>query len=62
MTKRGEPWAIATLEDLEGAIEVLFFPQTFEQVRNLLRRGPDLRGPRAGSTGATTSRRSMRWR
>ena len=36
-TKQGKPWAIATLEDLEGAIEVLFFPQTFEQVRNLLR-------------------------
>jgi DNA polymerase III subunit alpha len=36
-TKQGKPWALATLEDLEGAIEVLFFPQTFEQVRNLLR-------------------------
>ncbi len=39
-TKQGKPWALATMEDLEGAIEVLFFPQTFEQVRNLLR--PDL--------------------
>ncbi len=39
-TKQGKPWALATLEDLEGSIEVLFFPQTFEQVRNLLR--PDL--------------------
>jgi DNA polymerase-3 subunit alpha len=36
-TKQGKPWALATIEDLEGAIEVLFFPQTFEQVRNLLR-------------------------
>jgi DNA polymerase III subunit alpha len=36
-TKQGKPWALATIEDLEGAIEVLFFPQTFEQVRNVLR-------------------------
>jgi DNA polymerase-3 subunit alpha len=31
MTKQGSPWAIATIEDLEGAIEVLFFPQTYAQ-------------------------------
>ena len=31
MTKQGSPWAIATVEDLEGAIEVLFFPQTYAQ-------------------------------
>jgi DNA polymerase-3 subunit alpha len=31
MTRQGSPWAIATLEDLEGAIEVLFFPQTYAQ-------------------------------
>jgi DNA polymerase III subunit alpha len=31
MTKQGNPWAIATVEDLEGAIEVLFFPQTYQQ-------------------------------
>ncbi|HXR41216.1 MAG TPA: OB-fold nucleic acid binding domain-containing protein, partial [Acidothermaceae bacterium] len=31
MTKQGSPWAIATVEDLEGAIEVLFFPQTYQQ-------------------------------
>jgi DNA polymerase-3 subunit alpha len=31
MTKQGNPWAIATLEDLEGSIEVLFFPQTYQQ-------------------------------
>jgi DNA polymerase III subunit alpha len=31
MTKQGNPWAIATVEDLEGAIEVLFFPQTYAQ-------------------------------
>jgi DNA polymerase-3 subunit alpha len=31
MTKQGAPWAIATVEDLEGAIDVLFFPQTYQQ-------------------------------
>ncbi len=31
MTKQGSPWAIASVEDLEGAIDVLFFPQTYAQ-------------------------------
>jgi DNA polymerase-3 subunit alpha len=31
MTKRGDSWATATLEDLEGAIEVLFFPACYQQ-------------------------------
>jgi DNA polymerase-3 subunit alpha len=30
MTKRGDPWAIVTLEDLEGAIDVMFFPSTYQ--------------------------------
>ncbi len=30
VTKQGNPWATATLEDLGGAIEVLFFPQTYQ--------------------------------
>jgi DNA polymerase III subunit alpha len=30
VTKQGSPWAAATLEDLEGAIEVLFFPATYQ--------------------------------
>ena len=29
VTKQGNSWAVATLEDLEGAIEVMFFPQTY---------------------------------
>jgi len=29
VTREGKPWAAATLEDLEGAIEVLFFPATY---------------------------------
>jgi DNA polymerase III subunit alpha len=31
VTRQGSPWATATLEDLEGAIEVLFFPATYAQ-------------------------------
>ncbi|MFN8076354.1 MAG: DNA polymerase III subunit alpha [Kineosporiaceae bacterium] len=30
MTKQGKQWAIATVEDLNGSIEVLFFPQSYE--------------------------------
>jgi len=29
VTRDGNPWAAATLEDLEGAIEVLFFPKAY---------------------------------
>lgn len=36
MTKAGNPWAIATVEDLEGAIEVLFFPQNYLAVQTVL--------------------------
>ncbi|HEU4349922.1 MAG TPA: DNA polymerase III subunit alpha [Actinoplanes sp.] len=32
VNKTGAPWASAVLEDLEGSIEVLFFPQTYAQV------------------------------
>jgi len=32
VTKVGAPWAQAALEDLEGAIEVMFFPATYAQV------------------------------
>jgi DNA polymerase-3 subunit alpha len=31
VTRQGSTWAAATLEDTEGAIEVLFFPATFAQ-------------------------------
>jgi DNA polymerase-3 subunit alpha len=36
LTKNGNPWAIATVEDLDGAIEVLFFPQTYLKVSHVL--------------------------
>jgi DNA polymerase-3 subunit alpha len=29
MTKQGNPWAMVVLEDLEGAVEVMFFPQSY---------------------------------
>ncbi|SOD74309.1 DNA polymerase III alpha subunit [Jatrophihabitans sp. GAS493] len=32
VTKAGAPWAQATLEDLEGSIDVMFFPATYAQV------------------------------
>jgi DNA polymerase-3 subunit alpha len=36
VTRQGSPWAAATLEDLEGAIEVLFFPATYAQCMALV--------------------------
>jgi DNA polymerase-3 subunit alpha len=32
VTKQGNAWAIAVLEDLEGAIEAMFFPSTYQLV------------------------------
>ncbi|MFL6161187.1 MAG: DNA polymerase III subunit alpha [Jatrophihabitantaceae bacterium] len=32
MTKDGKPWAQVVLEDLEGSVEVLFFPQSYAQI------------------------------
>ena len=32
ITKQGKSWASANLEDLEGSVEVLFFPNTYELV------------------------------
>ncbi|GIF62089.1 DNA-directed DNA polymerase [Asanoa ishikariensis] len=36
ITKQGKVWASATLEDLDGGIEVLFFPNTYELVADRL--------------------------
>ncbi|HEY2549793.1 MAG TPA: DNA polymerase III subunit alpha [Streptosporangiaceae bacterium] len=36
VTRQGSAWAAATLEDLEGAIEVLFFPATYQQCLTLV--------------------------
>ncbi|PID55258.1 MAG: DNA polymerase III subunit alpha [Micrococcales bacterium] len=37
LTKQGKTWAIASLEDLDGSIEVLFFPKVYEAVSTALR-------------------------
>ncbi len=36
VTKQGSPWAAATLEDLEGAIEILFFPSTYQAALTMI--------------------------
>ena len=36
ITKRGDPWATITLEDLDGAIEVLLFPSAYSLASTLL--------------------------
>lgn len=36
ITKRGDPWAMVTLEDLEGAIDVLLFPSSYQLASTLL--------------------------
>ncbi len=33
VTKQGNPWAIATIEDLSGSVEVLFFPRSYETIQ-----------------------------
>ncbi|MEO7124967.1 MAG: DNA polymerase III subunit alpha [Nakamurella sp.] len=32
LTKKGDPWATATLEDLTGGVEVAFFPKVYAEV------------------------------
>ncbi|NYJ00994.1 DNA polymerase-3 subunit alpha [Nocardioides thalensis] len=36
ITKKGDPWAMITLEDLEGAIDVLLFPSAYQLASPLL--------------------------
>ena len=35
-TKKGDAWAIVTVEDLEASVEVLLFPKAYELVSNVL--------------------------
>ncbi|MGN6162687.1 MAG: DNA polymerase III subunit alpha [Marmoricola sp.] len=37
VTKRGDPWALVTIEDLEGAVDVLMFPKAYTLAAGLLR-------------------------
>ncbi|WP_052851804.1 DNA polymerase III subunit alpha [Streptomyces avicenniae] len=36
MTKQGNPWAIATVEDLAGSIDCMFFPATYQLISTQL--------------------------
>lgn len=36
VTKQGNAWAIATIEDLSGSVEVLFFPRAYESISTYL--------------------------
>ena len=54
VTKQGDVWAIATIEDLEGAIEVMFFPQTYNLFATSLAEDADGRGQGPAATGGTT--------
>ena len=36
VTKQGNTWAVATVEDLEGAVEAMFFPATYQLVATQL--------------------------
>ena len=44
ITKRGDAWAMVTLEDLDGAIDVLLFPSAYQLAEHLSRRGRDHHG------------------
>jgi DNA polymerase III subunit alpha len=35
-TKTGQPYVVGTIEDLQGGIDVIFFPQTYQQFGELL--------------------------
>jgi DNA polymerase-3 subunit alpha len=53
-TKNGDRMAFATLEDMEGAVELTIFPETFRQTAPHLKSGVPLlvRGKLEGSPGA----------
>jgi DNA polymerase III subunit alpha len=36
ITRKGDTWAIATLEDLEGSVDLLVFPSTYQTAATLL--------------------------
>ncbi|MCD4557063.1 DNA polymerase III subunit alpha [Schaalia sp. lx-100] len=36
VTKQGNPWAVAVVEDLSGSVEVLFFPRAYETIQSYL--------------------------
>ena len=58
MTKKGNPWAIATVEDLDGAIECLFFPQAYLTVSHDARQDLVVRRARPAQPARRRPRRS----
>ena len=53
ITKKGDPMAIATLEDLQGQIDAVLFPRTWRQVSEMVQEGNVIRvaGKVDGSRG-----------
>lgn len=61
MTKQGNAWAIATVEDLAGSIECMFFPATYQLVSTQLVEDTVV-FVKAASTSARTSPGWSPWR
>ena len=59
--QEGQPLGDRDVEDLEGAIEVLFFPQTYQLCRTLLAEDARRRRPRPARPPRGRRRRSSRW-
>ena len=55
ITKRGDAWAMVTLEDLDGAIDVLLFPSAYQLASTLPHRGRDHHGQGPALAAARTS-------
>jgi DNA polymerase-3 subunit alpha len=56
-TKKGDLWAVATVEDLDGAIECLFFPSAYASVSTML--APDTVVAVRGRVSARDDRMSI---
>ncbi len=62
MTKQGNAWAIATVEDLAGSIECMFFPRHLPAGLHPARRGHRRLRQGGASTSARTCRAWSPWR
>ena len=62
LTKKGDPWASATLEDLAGGVEVAFFPKVYAETGAAARRGRDRagQGPGGAIRGPAVAARAVR--
>jgi hypothetical protein len=61
VTKARRPMAIATIEDLQGSIEVVVFPRLYEQTRPVWVDGASCSSPGGSITRARKSRCSPTW-